>query len=113
MASASSPCAACATANPCCSKKRRCAASPSTSSSTQRILFGRGIFRDKLVPLAKPGNARLHWPRVARPVRPVQLHRRCPPHHSPRARVTPPPSEAELYFVTKRAMAPLVIENPH
>src|SRR5216117_274887 len=89
IARASSPCAACATANPCSSRKRRCAARPSTSSSTQRMLFGRGIVRDKVVPLAKPGNARLHWPRV---VRPVQLHRRRPPHHSPRARIAPAPS---------------------
>src|SRR2546426_593009 len=98
IARASSPCAACATANPCSSRKRRCAARPSTSSSTQRILFGRGILRCKLVPLAKPGNARLHWPRVARPVRPVQLHRRRPPHHSPRARVAPAPSRRRAVF---------------
>src|SRR5436309_2180729 len=98
IARASSPCAACATAKPCCSRKRRCAARPSTSSSTQRMLFGRGIFRCKLVPLAKPGNARLHWPRVARPVRPVQLHRRCPPHHSPRARTAPAPSRRRAVF---------------
>src|SRR6266404_9553808 len=98
IASASSPCAACATANPCSSRKRRCAARPSISSSTQRMLFGRGILRCKLVPLAKPGNARLHWPRVAYSVRPVQLHRRRSPHHSPRARVAPAPSRRRAVF---------------
>src|SRR6266550_4760147 len=98
IARASSPCAACATANPCSSRKRRCAARPSTSSSIQRMLFGRGILRCKLVPLAKPGNARLHWPRVARPVRPVQLHRRRPPHHSSRARIAPAPSRRRAVF---------------
>src|SRR6266540_2700456 len=98
IARASSPCTACATANPCCSRKRRCAARPSTSSSIQRMLLGRGIVRDKLVRLAKPGNARLHWPRVAYSVRPVQLYRRRPPHHSPRARVTPASSRSRAVF---------------
>src|SRR5882672_1981801 len=98
IARASSPCAACATAKPCSSRKRRCAARPSTSSSIQRMLFGRGILREKVVRLAKPGNARLHWPRVARPVRPVQLHRRRPPHYSPRARAAPAPSRRRAVF---------------
>src|SRR5262249_48312149 len=77
------------------------------------MLFGRGILRDKLVPLAKPGNATT----LARVLRILcvrfssigdvllttplvrALHRRHP--------------DAELYFVTRRAMAPLVIEHPH
>src|SRR3989441_727861 len=82
-ASASSPCVADATVKPCSSRKRRCAASPSISSSTQRMLFGRGI-------VAKANTRDYNWPRVVRPARAVQLHRRHPAHHAPRPRAATP-----------------------
>src|SRR3989454_685340 len=84
-ASASSPCVADATVKPCSSRKRRCAASPSISSSTQRMLFGRGI-------VAKANTRDYNWPRVVRPARALQLHRRHPAHHAPRPRAAAPAS---------------------
>src|SRR2546430_429010 len=98
--------------NPWASRKRRWAASPSTSSSTHRMVFGRGIglsygdwrtratqdlFRDVLcvllVRFSSIGDILLTTPLVR------ALARRHP--------------EAKLVYVTKRAMAPLVADNPH
>src|SRR5437764_935948 len=98
--------------NPWASRKRRWAASPSTSSSTHRMVFGRGIglsygdwrtratqdlFRSVLcvllVRFSSIGDILLTTPLVR------ALARRHP--------------EAKLVYVTKRAMAPLVADNPH
>src|SRR5947207_1149536 len=97
--------------NPWASRKRRWAASPSTSSSTHRMVFGRGIglsygdwrtratqdlFRNVLcvllVRFSSIGDILLTTPLVR------ALARRHP--------------EAKLVYVTKRAMAPLVADNP-
>src|SRR5436305_8386115 len=111
-ARASSPWAAHATVKPCASRKRRWAASPSTSSSTQRMLLGRGIgpklmmtgeARQRsrsfgavlcvlVVRFSSIGDILLTTPLVR------ALTRRHP--------------EAKLVYVTKRAMAPLVADNP-
>src|SRR2546429_496926 len=98
--------------NPWASRKRRWAASPSTSSSTHRMVFGRGIglsygdWRTRatqdlfgsvlcvlLVRFSSIGDILLTTPLVR------ALARRHP--------------EAKLVYVTKRAMAPLVADNPH
>src|SRR5207248_325264 len=98
--------------NPWASRKRRWAASPSTSSSTHRMVFGRGIglsygdWRTRatqdlfgsvlcvlLVRFSSIGDILLTTPLVR------ALAARHP--------------EAKLVYVTKRAMAPLVADNPH
>src|SRR5256884_3933496 len=98
--------------NPWASRKRRWAASPSTSSSTHRMVFGRGIglsygdWRTRatqdlfgsvlcvlLVRFSSIGDILLTTPLVR------ALARRHP--------------EAKLVYVTKRSMAPLVSDNPH
>src|SRR5437588_872650 len=98
--------------NPWASRKRRWAASPSTSSSTHRMVFGRGIglsygdWRTRatqdlfgsvlcvlLVRFSSIGDILLTTPLVR------ALARRHP--------------EAKLGYVTKRSTAPLVADNPH
>src|SRR6266702_6566921 len=112
-ASASSPWTADATVNPCASRNRRWAASPSTSSSTQRMLFGRGI-EPKLTTTGEAGQREGKFARVLcvllvrfSSIGDILL---TTPLVRARARRHP---EAKLVYVTKRAMAPLVADNPH
>src|SRR6266704_1170304 len=112
-ASASSPWTADATVNPCASRNRRWAASPSTSSSTQRMLFGRGI-EPKLTTTGEAGQREGKFARVLcvllvrfSSIGDILL---TTPLVRALARRHP---EAKLVYVTKRAMAPLVADNPH
>src|SRR6266581_2193653 len=112
-ASASSPWTADATVNPCASRNRRWAASPSTSSSTQRMLFGRGI-EPKLTTTGEAGQREGKFARVLcvllvrfSSIGDILL---TTPLVRALARRHP---EAKLVYVTKRALAPLVSDNPH